>query len=96
VLPLVAVFSLLPQAHQKSDIELPVALGVSLRGVAFLWAWPSSGNQRYPVSFGLMAIIVLVFLVVLAVRKDWRGVTAIFLWSLFWGWLIAWASGVSD
>lgn len=90
------VASLLPPTHQKSESGLPAVLAVFLRGMAFLWAWPYSMNQRYPMSFGLMAIVVLAFLVLLVARKDWRGVTAIFLWSLFWGWVIAWASGGPD
>ena len=95
VVPLAAVFALYGRSRW-SPPHLPVALAWLLRVISFLWAWPSSGYYRLPLAFGVMAVLTVVFVVVLFARRDRGGALTVLVWSLFWGWLFAMASGWTD
>ena len=80
VVPLAALFALLHAGVSKTPFPL--------RAIALVWAWPWGAYRLQPLGFGVMGLLTLLFVAGLLVRKDWRGATAVLIWSLFWGWVI--------
>ena len=72
------------------------ALARVFRVIAYLWAWPYAIYGQLPLPFAALALLSIIMVGVLIVRRDWRGSVTVLIWSLFWGWLPAMLIGQGE
>lgn len=82
ILPLGAFFSLFWQ-------ESPGAPRAVFKIGAFLWAWPYRMYVHHPLGWFALGVTAVVLAALLIIRRDWKGAVILFIWSLFWGALLA-------
>jgi hypothetical protein len=68
---------------------LPAPLADFLKVAGFVWGWPGQAYTLMPLGFGLLGLLIALFVVVLLFRRDRFGAMGIVGWSLFFGWLLA-------
>lgn len=92
-LPLIAllVLFLWVEGHQvgAGAADADGALSDVFRVVAYLWAWPYAMWDQQPFSFGTLVLLLLIFVIALLARRDWRGAVAVLVIVSLCSWLIA-------
>ncbi len=67
-----------------------------IRLVAVPWSWPYSAYKIAPWTFGVAGLVAVVFVIVMLLRRDWRGACTALAVSLFFGWLTGMLIGQGD
>ncbi len=83
-------FSVSVATHENFYGPSPAGLGADvLRVIGFPWGWIYGAYRPLSLLFGLTGLFTLVFLGLMARRRDWVGCTGVLLWSISVSWLIA-------